>query len=68
MTKALAKTLQLLKLNRVDRDIYSWNGQSVGFKRIFGGQIMAQCLIAAYQTVEKGRIAHSFHSYFLQLI
>lgn len=66
MTKALAKTLQLLKLNRVDRDIYSWNGQSVGFKRIFGGQIMAQCLIAAYQTVEKGRIAHSFHSYFLR--
>ena len=38
----------------------------VGFKRIFGGQIMAQCLIAGYQTVEKGRMAHSFHSYFLR--
>ncbi|KRO34825.1 MAG: acyl-CoA thioesterase [SAR86 cluster bacterium BACL1 MAG-121105-bin34] len=66
MTKALSKTLNLLKLNKIDRDLFSWNGESVGFKRIFGGQIMAQCLVAGYQTVEKGRMAHSFHSYFLR--
>jgi acyl-CoA thioesterase-2 len=46
--------------------LYSWTGQSVGFQRIFGGQIMAQCLIAGYQTLEKGRMVHSFHSYFLR--
>ena len=66
MTKALTRTLKLLELNRIDRDIYTWNGKSVGFQRIFGGQIMAQCLVAAYQTVEKKRTAHSFHSYFLR--
>ena len=68
MTKALTRTLKLLELNRIDRDIYTWNGKSVGFQRIFGGQIMAQCLVAAYQTVEKKRTAHSFHSYFLRKI
>ena len=60
MAKALTKTLNLFQLNKIDRDLFSWNGESVGFKRIFGGQIMAQCLIAGYQTVEKGRMAHSF--------
>jgi acyl-CoA thioesterase-2 len=66
MAKALSNTLNLFELNKIDRDLFTWNGESVGFKRIFGGQIMAQCLIAGYQTVEKGRIAHSFHSYFLR--
>jgi len=66
MANALTKTLNLFQLNKIDRDLFSWNGESVGFKRIFGGQIMAQCLIAGYQTVEKGRMAHSFHSYFLR--
>jgi acyl-CoA thioesterase-2 len=66
MGKALKNTLKLFDLTRIDRDLYSWTGQSVGFQRIFGGQIMAQCLIAGYQTVEKGRMVHSFHSYFLR--
>ena len=66
MSKALKNTLELFNLTRIDRDLYSWTGQSVGFQRIFGGQIMAQCLIAGYQTVEKGRMVHSFHSYFLR--
>ena len=66
MSKALKNTLDLFNLTRIDRDLYSWTGQSVGFQRIFGGQIMAQCLIAGYQTVEKGRMVHSFHSYFLR--
>ena len=62
MTNALKKTLELFNLTRIDRDLYSWTGESVGFQRIFGGQIMAQCLIAGYQTVTKERMAHSFHS------
>ena len=66
MTNALKKTLELFNLTRIDRDLYSWTGESVGFQRIFGGQIMAQCLIAGYQTVIKERMAHSFHSYFLR--
>ena len=66
MTNALKKTLELFNLTRIDRDLYTWTGESVGFQRIFGGQIMAQCLIAGYQTIEKTRTVHSFHSYFLR--
>ena len=58
----LSKSLQLLELEKVDRDIFSWNGTNVGYKRIFGGQVMAQTLIAAYKTVEVEHFAHSFHS------
>ena len=59
MAKALSRTLNLFQLNKIDRDLFTWTGESVGLKRIFGGQIMAQCLIAGYQTVAKGRMAHS---------
>ena len=62
----LSKSLQLFELEKVDRDIFSWNGTNVGYKRIFGGQVMAQTLIAAYKTVEVEHYAHSFHSYFLR--
>ena len=62
----LSKSLQLFQLEKVDRDIFSWNGTNVGYKRIFGGQVMAHTLIAAYKTVEAEHFAHSFHSYFLR--
>jgi acyl-CoA thioesterase-2 len=62
----LEKTLGLFELNKIDRDIYSWTGKNVGWARIFGGQVMAQTLIAAYKTVKEDHHAHSFHSYFLR--
>ena len=66
MNKALKNTLKLFELEKIDRDIFAWNGSSVGFGRIFGGQVMAQTLMAAYSTLETKRYAHSFHSYFLR--
>ena len=60
----LTKSLELFNLEKVDRDIFSWTGKNVGYKRIFGGQVMAQTLIAAYKTVDAKHFAHSFHSYF----
>ncbi|MFL2715905.1 MAG: acyl-CoA thioesterase [Gammaproteobacteria bacterium] len=62
----LENCLSLFELNRIDRDIYTWTGKNVGWARIFGGQVMAQTLIAAYKTVKKEHFAHSFHSYFLR--
>lgn len=35
-----------------------------GFHRVFGGQVIAQTLIAACRTVE-GRMPHSLHAYFI---
>lgn len=35
-------------------------------QRIFGGQVLAQCLLAAYETVHASLLAHSMHAYFLR--
>ena len=59
----LEKSLHLFVLEQVDRDIFCWTGKNVGYKRIFGGQVMAQTLIAAYKTIDVEHFAHSFHSY-----
>ena len=66
MKSLLEKSLSLFDLDKVDKDIYSWSGKNVGYKRIFGGQVMAQTLIAAYKTIDVKHFAHSFHSYFLR--
>ena len=34
--------------------------------RLFGGQVVAQCLLAAYETVDDHLTAHSMHCYFLR--
>ena len=62
----LKKVLNLFNLNSTDKDMFSWTGENVGFRRIFGGQVMAQSLIAAYKTIDVEHYAHSFHSYFLR--
>lgn len=45
----------------------TFEGQSVdiGSPMVYGGQVLAQSLSAAYKTVEEGRLAHSIHAYFL---
>ena len=66
MTSPIEKTLALLDLEKIDKNVFSWQGENFGWHRIYGGQVMAQSLIAAYQTIEKKHFAHSFHSYFLR--
>jgi acyl-CoA thioesterase-2 len=34
--------------------------------RVFGGQVLAQCTVAATRTVDPARILHSLHGYFLR--
>ena len=34
--------------------------------RVFGGQVLAQCLVAAAKTIEGDRPVHSLHGYFLR--
>ncbi|OFT89541.1 acyl-CoA thioesterase II [Corynebacterium sp. HMSC28B08] len=59
------RILEVLDLERVDRDIY--RGQVIPSKlaRTFGGQVAAQALVAATNTVEDTKGVHSLHAYFL---
>jgi acyl-CoA thioesterase-2 len=61
----LEQVLELLDLETLERNLFRGTSPRTGRDRIFGGQVMAQALIAAYRTVE-GRSAHSFHGYFIR--
>ncbi|MDR7102750.1 acyl-CoA thioesterase domain-containing protein [Croceicoccus sp. BE223] len=56
----------LLTVKEVAHDIFVAPRMPDGVGRIFGGQVVAQALAAAQQTVDPGRKAHSLHAYFLR--
>ena len=56
----------LLKLKTIEKGIYRGQSQDLGFRALFGGQVMGQALSAAQETVSSDRYVHSLHSYFLR--
>ncbi|MER7620259.1 acyl-CoA thioesterase II [Streptomyces sp. NPDC126503] len=63
---ALDALLDLLDLERIERDIFRGESRSALVPRVFGGQVAAQALVAAGRTVPEDRLAHSLHAYFLR--
>jgi acyl-CoA thioesterase-2 len=61
----LQDLLQVLKLERLEIDLFRGQSRKLVGGRVFGGQVLGQALAAAYATVE-GRGAHSLHAYFLR--
>ncbi len=57
--------VELLNLEKIDQDIFRGQNYQTPWKRVFGGQVLAQALFAAYQTTPKDRILHSMHGYFI---
>lgn len=62
----LDELLSLLKLEKIEENIFRGNSQDLGFGNVFGGQVLGQALSAASQTVPPERSAHSLHAYFLR--
>lgn len=60
-----ADLLNLLDLEPIEFNIYRGQHRDIGSGRVFGGQVLAQALVAAQRTVEEERIAHSLHGYFI---
>ena len=56
--------LAILTLEPAGADAFIGNSPPDGRQRVFGGQVLAQALLAACRTVED-RSAHSLHAYFL---
>jgi len=61
----LAQLLSYLDLETIERDLFRGESPTARRDRIFGGQVLAQAMVAANRTVE-GRQAHSLHGYFLR--
>ncbi|MCQ8185680.1 acyl-CoA thioesterase [Parvularcula maris] len=66
MTSPAQSLLTLLDLEPIDRDLYRGAKDPEARGRIFGGQVVAQALMAAYGTVSEDRQAHSLHAYFVR--
>ncbi len=60
---ALVSTLDLEKL---EENLFRGVSPQVGWQRVFGGQVIAQALMAAQRTVDEGRFVHSVHAYFMR--
>ena len=63
----LLSTLHLTDTGaRTSEDIFTGPSQWMPLGRVFGGQVLAQSLIAAMHTVPEDRTIHSMHGYFLR--
>ena len=63
--KNLNDLKNLLTLKQTDRTTFEGQNFQAPWGRVFGGQVLAQSLSAAYQTVPEDRLAHSMHGYFI---
>jgi acyl-CoA thioesterase-2 len=70
MSDPLAGLLTALDLTdtgaRTSEDIFTGPSQWMPGGRVFGGQVLAQSLIAANRTIPEERLVHSMHGYFLR--
>lgn len=57
--------LRTLTLEPIEENLFRGGSPLEERERIFGGQVVAQALTAAYKTVE-GRVCHSLQSYFIR--
>lgn len=61
----LADLLRLMRLERLEDNLFRGQSRDIGSSRVFGGQVLGQALMAAGRTVSE-RAAHSLHAYFLR--
>ncbi|WP_022964055.1 acyl-CoA thioesterase II [Halopseudomonas pelagia] len=66
MSHMLDDLVSLLALEKIEENLFRGMSQDLGFKQLFGGQVLGQSLSAASQTVDVLRHVHSVHGYFLR--
>lgn len=66
MSQVLDELVALLSLEAIEENLFRGVSQDLGFRQLFGGQVLGQCVSAASQTVEDDRHVHSLHGYFLR--
>lgn len=66
MSHVLDDLVDLLSLEAIEENLFRGRSQDLGFRQLYGGQVLGQSLSAATQTVEEARHVHSLHGYFLR--
>lgn len=62
----LERVMRVLDLEHVDDDTFVGTSLHQLHGRVYGGQVLAQAIIAADRTLPPGRLIHSLHGYFLR--
>ena len=57
--------ISLLTLKPLDTHRFEGENYQTVWQRVYGGQVLAQALHAAHQTVPADRFVHSLHGYFI---
>ena len=55
----------LLDLEYIEHNIFRGRSIDIGSGSVYGGQALAQSLVAAQRTVDDDRVPHSMHGYFI---
>lgn len=63
--ESLKELTELLTLEKLKENTFLGQNFQAPWGRVFGGQVLAQSLHAAYRTVPEERVAHSMHGYFI---
>jgi len=66
MKTAVAELTRLLDLEKIEENIFRGFNPADLSQRVFGGQVLAQALVATSRTAPPGRACHSLHAYFLR--
>jgi acyl-CoA thioesterase-2 len=61
----VTELVELLDLEEIEIGLFRARQPDTQLQRVFGGQVLAQALIAAARTVVTSRVLHSLHAYFL---
>jgi acyl-CoA thioesterase II len=64
MSDLMQALVKLIRLERLEDNLFRGESRDIVGSRVFGGQVLGQALLAASHTVE-GRLAHSLQAYFL---
>lgn len=65
-SNVVSELIELLRLERLEDNLFRGESRDIGTKYVFGGQVLGQSLSAAQQTVDASRVVHSMHAYFLR--
>lgn len=66
MSNLVEELVNLLNLETIEHNLFRGDSKDVGGRSVFGGQVVAQSLVAALRTLPEIRQCHSLHSYFLR--
>ena len=66
MHPTLRELISLLNIEEIETDFFRGRHPAGRRKRLFGGQVIAQSLVAANKTIDEEKIPHSLHAYFIR--